>query len=625
MEAAGLAINSDVFGPMLEAMPDGVVVVGADGRIVLVNRRTESLSGYTRDDLVGMSVDELVPDGLRVGHAALRDGYAEAPSLRQMSPEREVRLRRRDGTEFPADIALSPLTVGDVSLVVASVRDVTQRVQREGERRRIQALMQLVVDNVRDYAVYMLDTEGRIVFWSPGSERIKGFKREQVMGQHVSMFYLQTDVESGQPARELADAAAAGRYIGEGWRVRGDGSRFWAGYVITALFNDGGQLSGYAKMTRDFTDRKYQDDHIRAALEVAQATLEGRDETALLRLVSSRARALVEADLATVAVFEAESGALVVRAGDGPQAAANEGRILPVGGTVMGHLIATGEPLLIGDAEREAPPEARAGLAAEGVGSLMLVRLASGDKALGVISASNAPGQRPFTPQDLQLVELFAAQAAVAIDFQRARDELRRLAVLEDRERIGRDLHDGAIQALFAVGMGLQGMAMMASDAGLRGRLEGAVTEIDQVIRDLRNYIFGLRPGAVADRQVSQALQALAEQLESHRVSCAVDVDPAVASRLAGHAADVVQVAREALSNVGRHAAATTCRLTLRLDGREAVLQIEDDGRGFVPDERRDIGWGLRNLAERAQRLGGSLEISSVPGEGTSVSLRVPL
>jgi signal transduction histidine kinase len=94
---------------------------------------------------------------------------------------------------------------------------------------------------------------------------------------------------------------------------------------------------------------------------------------------------------------------------------------------------------------------------------------------------------------------------------------------------------------------------------------------------------------------------------------------------LAGHAADVVQVAREALSNVGRHAGATTCRLSLRLDGAEAVLEVEDDGRGFVPDERRDTGWGLRNLAERAARLGGSLEISSVPGEGTSVRLHVPL
>src|ERR1041385_8572802 len=334
---------------MLEAMPDGVVVVGADGMIVHVNRQTESLSGYARDDLVGMSVDELVPEALRARHAAHRADYAAEPSIRPMSPNREARLRRRNGTEFPVDITLSPVTVGGVPLVLASVRDVTVRVQKDAERKRVQALMQLTIENVRDYAVYMLDLEGRIVFWSPGSERIKGYKREEVMGRHGSLFYPPKGGEGGRPARELAEAAAAGRYIGEGWRVRGDGTRFWAGYVITALFDDEGQLSGYAKMTRDFTDRKYHEDHIRAALEVAQATLEGRDETALLRLVSTRARALVEAHRATAAVIHPEAGALVVRAADGPGAAANEGPSLPTGGSVMAHLIETGKPLLIGD------------------------------------------------------------------------------------------------------------------------------------------------------------------------------------------------------------------------------------------------------------------------------------
>ena len=212
----------------------------------------------------------------------------------------------------------------------------------------------------------------------------------------------------------------------------------------------------------------------------------------------------------------------------------------------------------------------------------------------------------------------------VAIDYTRVRDNLQRLAVLEDRERIGRELHDGAIQELFAVGMGLQGMAIMTTDPALRGRLEATVGQIDGVIRDLRNYIFGLRPGLAADRHLGRALQELAEQLEQqHGVACAVDVDQAVAARLAGRAADIVQVAREALSNVGRHAGAATCRLSLRQEPGAAVLEVEDDGRGFVPGEGGG-GWGLRNLGERAAAMGGSLEIVSVPGEGTAVRLRIP-
>jgi signal transduction histidine kinase len=222
-------------------------------------------------------------------------------------------------------------------------------------------------------------------------------------------------------------------------------------------------------------------------------------------------------------------------------------------------------------------------------------------------------------------VELFASQAAVALEYNRVREDMQRLAVLEDRERIGRELHDGAIQALFAVGMGLQGLAMMTADTALRDRLESTVVQIDEVIRDLRSYIFGLRPGLAADRHLSQALRELGEQLEQqHRVACAVDVDEALAARLASRAAQIIQVAREALSNVGRHAGAATCRLSLRAEPGLAVLEIEDDGRGFVPEDHAGRGWGLRNLTDRAAAMGGSLEISSVPGEGTTVRLRFP-
>ena len=108
-------------------------------------------------------------------------------------------------------------------------------------------------------------------------------------------------------------------------------------------------------------------------------------------------------------------------------------------------------------------------------------------------------------------------------------------------------------------------------------------------------------------------------------MACAVDVDQALASRLAGRAADLVQFTREALSNVGRHAAAKTCRLSLRPEGDSAALEIADDGRGFVPEEARGEGWGLRNLEERAAAVGGTLTVASAPGQGTTVTLRLSL
>ena len=258
----------------------------------------------------------------------------------------------------------------------------------------------------------------------------------------------------------------------------------------------------------------------------------------------------------------------------------------------------------------------------------MFVPLQAEGRAFGVLAVANVHGGPAFREADVQLLETFAAQAAVALEHLRLRRELDRLAVLEDRERIAKELHDGAIQALFAVGLGLQGTSMLARDPELAGRIQGAVEELDRVIRDLRNYIFGLRPGILADRQLDQALRDLAEDFASKTgITTVVEVGSDVASELASQAANVIQLAREALSNVGRHSGAATCRVSLyRRDGA-AVLEIDDDGRGFDPRAAQGKGNGLPNLRDRAASLGGSLEIESAPeeGQGTTVRVTIPL
>ncbi len=197
--------------------------------------------------------------------------------------------------------------------------------------------------------------------------------------------------------------------------------------------------------------------------------------------------------------------------------------------------------------------------------------------------------------------------------------------MLEDRERIAKELHDGAIQALFAVGLGLQGAATLARDPELAGRIEGAVEELDRVIRDLRNYIFGLRPGILADRQLDQALHRLVEEFGRRSGIVAIaEVDPQAAAALAASAGEVIQLAREALSNVSRHAQATTCRLSLRQQQAGVVLEVDDDGRGFDPDHVAGGGHGLGNLRQRAAALGGHAEIASTPGQGTTVRATIP-
>jgi signal transduction histidine kinase len=254
--------------------------------------------------------------------------------------------------------------------------------------------------------------------------------------------------------------------------------------------------------------------------------------------------------------------------------------------------------------------------------SFLGVPVKVGGRVFGNLYLTEKRGSEEFTSQDREAVETLAAQAAVAVENARLHQEVRRLAVLEDRERIATELHDGAIQSLFALGMSLQAAEGLA-DPAVRERLTTAVNMIDAVIRDLRNYIFGLRPGGVADVHLERSLRGLAEEF-SGGVEIAADVDPDTAARLAGRAADLLQAAREALSNAVRHAGAGRVDLVLRREDDRAYLEVHDDGTGFDPEAVTGRGQGLGNLRARGDRLGGSLEIES-GGEGTTVRLTVPL
>lgn len=230
-------------------------------------------------------------------------------------------------------------------------------------------------------------------------------------------------------------------------------------------------------------------------------------------------------------------------------------------------------------------------------------------------------------PADIALSPLDTPTGVNIVAAVRDASERQRLALVEDRERIAKELHDGVIQGLFAVGMTLQATQARADSAeAVRARLEGAIESIDAAIRDLRNYIFGLRPGILADRQLDEALHELAREFEERNaIVVVVEVDPAMASHLAPSSAQIVQIAREALSNVARHAQASTCRLSLFRREEHAVLEIDDDGQGFDPATVRAEGQGLRNMRERARAMGGDVVLESTPGEGTTIRVRLPL
>jgi signal transduction histidine kinase len=363
---------------------------------------------------------------------------------------------------------------------------------------------------------------------------------------------------------------------------------------------------------------------LEALREISGHILEGADANTVLNSIAEHARDLAGADAASILTTTASPGNLVVAAAVGAYAPKVRKQSVPAAESIAGGVIQTGKVLHTDDASTHArgyQPIIRLGH----VGPAIFVPLRVRGRSTGTLMVANLKGGRLFDDATIRLVETFADQASVAIEYSRAQADVQRVGLMEERERIARELHDGIIQSLFAVGMGLQGTALLAGSPTTAARIDDAVDELDRVIRDLRNYIFGLRPGILADRQLDQALQELGDDLQKRSgARVEVKVDAELAASLSSRSHQIVQLTREALSNVARHAQASRSSVRLAREGKVAVLVIEDDGVGFNADSESG-GNGLRNMRQRTEAMGGAMMVKSEAGKGTSLQMTFPV
>jgi PAS domain S-box-containing protein len=250
------------FRGLLESAPDAIVIASEGGRIHLVNAQTESLFGYSRDEMIGKPIEILVPERHRERHGAHREAYEQGPRTRPMGPGLDLYGRRKDGSEFPTAISLSPVGQGRDFVIFADIRDITEQRATMDALHRSNEIFRHIVEGAQDYAIFMLDTDGSVVSWNTGAERITGYSASEVVGKHFSLFYSPEDIARGKPQKNLEQAIANGRVEDEGWRVRKDGSRFWDDTVITALYDPKGRLRGFSKVTRDLTERRAVEEKI---------------------------------------------------------------------------------------------------------------------------------------------------------------------------------------------------------------------------------------------------------------------------------------------------------------------------------------------------------------------------
>ena len=361
---------------------------------------------------------------------------------------------------------------------------------------------------------------------------------------------------------------------------------------------------------------------LRASAEVTRRLLSGADPAEVLDLVTQHVLEISGADLAVLALPDGGGGGLVIRHAAGLNAARARGMTLPAE-SLSAEVMTTGEPVTVADFSQDerVAPAARERMS---LGPAVILPLGGSGSVRGVLTVGRHPGSMPLTPVAAEMAGSFAAQAGIVLALADARRGAEQLTLLQDRERIARDLHDLVIQRLYATGMSLQGVVPLIERPEVTDRVSRAVDAMDETIKEIRSAIFALQVPRYATRaglreRVRDVLQEMTELLGfAPELSLVGDLG----DQLPAEAADQVLVAlREALSNAARHAGASRVEVTVAA-GQNLVLVVRDNGGGMGGTTRRS---GLANLAERAVRLGGSLSVGPAGESGTELRWQVPL
>ncbi len=386
--------------------------------------------------------------------------------------------------------------------------------------------------------------------------------------------------------------------------------------LVTALAATAGIAIANARL---FDDSKRRQQWSAAIAEVTSALLSGTSEDALA-VVADQVASIVDADLVCIVVRAQREGYLLVDTARGHRSEVVLGRVYPALGSLVGRALAAGAP-----ASTDTPMSSEHLDWMPDLGPSVAIPLIAFGSSLGALTITRAVGGARFTDAELQLAAEFAAQASVGIQLARGRTDSVQLELVEERNRIARDLHDHVIQRLFASGLSLQSLIARAPVA-LQGKLGDQVDAIDVAIGEIRTAVFTLssRPAArpVAVRHL--VLDVVSEYSSglgaAPRLTFSGPVDLLVDGPLAS---DVVAVVREGLSNIVRHADSTACSVDVTVSGNRVTVTVDDDGQGMPTTSGRSSG--TANLADRAAAHGGDFTMTPRLPRGTSLLWTAPL
>jgi PAS domain S-box-containing protein len=473
-------------------------------------------------------------------------------------------------------------------------------------------------------AVIVVDPAGVIETASPAVSSLFGYTPEELVGQPVEVLVPERFRQAHVHDRHRYSQQAQPRPMGANLDLHGrrrDGSVFPVDISLAPALVDGGLHVG--AFIRDATERRRSETLLRHVNEISRLALAGSESTELFKLTAERARELLGAVTAWVAIRgSGDDENVVVIAASGRGAKELAGALVATTTSIAAKVMQQGTVISVPDMSSE--PDVIIEAQAAGLGPGLYLPMLAEDGAVGALVIARGAAERPFDMAEMATAETFASAAAVVVALDQARQSIDELKMMAEHERIARDLHDTVIQRLFAVGMGLSATERLA-DPKVGDRIGEAVDALDDVIRDIRETIFDLgRPSAVGSR-VHQAVREVIGEAKkqlgfSPRLAFRGPVEAAISDQILPH---LVAVLRESLSNVARHANASAVDVVVQTGSRTASVVVSDNGVGIA--DLASAGHGLENMKSRAEQLGGEFSLDPRLPTGTLLLWSVPV